>query len=262
MTNKADIDIACMSLMWGTGLSDSEMQAWISDVKAAGYSGVATFERDITRFIDETDFEARLRDTGLSLASVNLVIDRDFDKVKRVCETMKKLGASHLVTIGGVAGLGADMDEIAAILNQIGEIALTYDVHACFHNHSGTTGETLEETELLTGKTDPNKFFGFVDVGHATQDFSSHPVAQRASIFLERNWERIDFIEFKDWSEEYQLNTEVGAGACDYESVFQILKDKQYTGWITVEQNGPMGDKTPLECAKASRDYIRNELGV
>lgn len=34
--NKADIDIACMSLMWGSGLYDSEMQAWISDVKAAG----------------------------------------------------------------------------------------------------------------------------------------------------------------------------------------------------------------------------------
>jgi len=248
--------------MWGTGLSDSEMQAWISDAKAAGYSGVATFERDLTRFIDETDFVARLRDTGLSLVSVDLVIDRDFDKVKRVCETMQKLGARHLVTIGGLAERGADMGEIAAILNRIGEIALTFDVRACFHNHSGTTGETLEETEMLTGKTDPNKFFGFLDVGHATQDFSGHPVAQRAAIFLERNWERIDFLEFKDWSEDYKLNTEVGAGDCDYESVFQILKNKQYLGWITVEQNGPMGNKTPLECARASRDFIRNGLGV
>lgn len=111
MTNKPDIDFACMSLMWGTGLSDSEMQAWIGDVKAAGYSGVATFEGDLSRFIDQTDFVVRLRDNGLSLASVDLVIDSDFDKVKRVCETMQNLGARHLVTIGGLAETGADMDE-------------------------------------------------------------------------------------------------------------------------------------------------------
>ena len=41
-----------MSLMWGTNLSDFEMQAWISDVKMAGYHGVATFESDLIRFID------------------------------------------------------------------------------------------------------------------------------------------------------------------------------------------------------------------
>ncbi len=262
MTIKADINFACMSLMWGTDLSDFEMQAWISDVKMAGYHGVATFESDLIRFIDKTDFILRLSDNGLSLASVDLVIDRDYDKVKRLCETMQNLGAKHLVMIGGLAKIGADMDEIAAILNHHGEIALTYNVHACFHNHSGTIGKTLEETEMLVGKTDPNLFFGFLDVGHATQDFSGHPLAHRASIFLKRNWERIDFIEFKDWSEEYKLNTEVGSGVCDYESVFQVLKDRQYSGWITVEQNGPMGNKTPLESAIASRDFIRNGFGT
>jgi hypothetical protein len=29
-----------------------------------------------------------------------------------------------------------------------------------------------------------------------------------------------------------------------------------------VEQNGPMGDKTPLECARSSREFIRKGLGV
>ena len=262
MSETVDIKLACMSLMWGGNLSDEEMVAWINDVSAAGYAGVATFERELTRFIEQTDFVERITDRGLPLVSVDLVIDRDFDKVNRVCEVMQQLGAKHLVTIGGLAEKGADMNEIADLLNQIGEIALTYNVHACFHNHTHHTGETLEETEALLHKTDPAKFFGFLDVGHATKDFIGHPVEQRAAIFLEQNWDRIDFLEFKDWHEESDLRTEVGAGRCDYDSVFRILKEKRYSGWITVEQNGPTGDKTPLECAKASREFIRNGLDV
>ena len=262
MSEIVDIKLACMSLMWGGNLPNEKMPAWIDDVLIAGYQGVATFERDLLRFTEETDFVERIADCGLPLVSVDLFIDRDFDRVNRVCEVMQQLGAKHLVTIGGLAQKGADMNEIADLLNQIGEIALTYDVHACFHNHTDHTGETLEETEELLHKTDPAKFFGFLDVGHATKDFVGHSVERRAVLFLERNWDRLDFLEFKDWHEDSELRTEVGAGCCDYESVFRILKEKRYSGWITVEQNGPTGEKTPLECAKASRDFIRQGLGV
>ncbi len=37
---------------------------------------------------------------------------------------------------------------------------------------------------------------------------------------------------------------------------------RQHSGWIAVEQNGPTGSKTPLECAKARRNFIRSRLGV
>ena len=262
MSETVDIKLACMSLMWGGDLPNDEMSAWVDDVSTAGYAGVATFERVLLRLMEETDFVERITDRELPLVSVDLVIDRDFDRVNRVCEVMQQLGAKHLVTIGGLAQKGADMNEIADLLNEIGEIAQIYDVRACFHNHTHHTGETLEETEELLQKTDPTKFFGFLDVGHATKDFVGHPVEQRASIFLERNWDRIDFLEFKDWHEDSDLRTEVGGGRCDYESVFGLLKEKRYSGWVTVEQNGPTGEKTPLECARASRDFIRQGLGV
>ncbi len=262
MTEAVDIKLACMSLMWGGNLPNETMPTWIDDVSAAGYAGVATFERVLVRLIEETDFVERITDRGLPLVSVDLIIDRDFDRVHRVCEIMQQLGAQHLVTIGGLAQKGADMNEIADLLNQIGEIALTYDVHACFHNHTHHTGETLEETEELLHRTAPTKFFGFVDVGHATKDFIGYPVDQRAAIFLERNWDRIDFLEFKDWHEDFDLRTEVGAGRCDYESVFRLLKEKRYSGWITVEQNGPTEEKTPVDCARASREFIRQGLGI
>ncbi|MEM7031332.1 MAG: sugar phosphate isomerase/epimerase family protein [Chloroflexota bacterium] len=248
--------------MWGPIDSPEKATGWLDDVVAAEYDGVATFDSFLRQLTDDMDFECQLNDRGLQLASVNISIQRDFDRLRATCELMQRLGAHHLVTVGGLATRKADMNEIAELLNQIGEIALAYDVRACYHNHTDHIGETLEEIETLMTLTDPTKFFGFLDVGHATKDFIGHPVADRASIFLQRNWDQIDFIEFKDWSEEHNLNTAVGAGMCNYESVFNILQEKNYTGWITVEQNGPAGNKTALAQAKASREFIRRGLGV
>jgi sugar phosphate isomerase/epimerase len=262
MSNRT-IRLAVMSLMWGQRTDSIDgVRAWLDDAVEAGYAGIACFDGQLLRISEEIDLAAELRDRDLSLASVDYTIDRDSDRLRRVCEIMKSLGAHHLVTLGGLAKRNAPMDEIATLLNEIGDVALEYQVRACYHNHSGCTGETMEETEALVGKTDPTKFFGFLDVGHATADFAGHPVEQRAAIFLQRNWERIDFLEFKDWSEKYSLCTDVGNGLCDYDAVFDILKDRKYSGWITVEQNGTMGDTTPLECARASREFIRKGLGV
>jgi len=231
MTND-DLKIACMSLMWGhCALATEDVPRWLDEVAEAGYAGVALFDRELGRFMQESEFHELLKDRSLELSSVDYSIDRDFDRLRGTCEFMRSLNARHLVTIGGLATRDADPVEIADILNEIGEIALEYGVHACYHNHTDNTGETLEETEHLPALTDPGKFFGFVDTGHATKDFVGHPVERRAAL-------------------------------CDYDAVFQILKEKGYSGWITVEQNGPMGDKTPVECAKASREFIRKGLSV
>ncbi|NQZ70507.1 MAG: sugar phosphate isomerase/epimerase [Lentisphaeria bacterium] len=256
-----EIKLACMSLMWGMcNLANDQVPQWIDDIKAADYDGVALFDGELRRMTDEIDFKSLLNDHGLSLASVDYFIDNDNEHLHQVCEIMQSYKSRHLVTIGGLATPEADPQEIADILNVMGEIALTYDIHACYHNHTNDLGETCEQTENLLSLTDPNKFFGFVDTGHATKDFIEFPVAERATRFLQRNWERIDFIEFKDWSEQYDLCTELGAGTCDYVSVFALLKEKKYSGWITVEQNGVMGDKTAAESAKASADFIRKGL--
>ena len=262
MTNE-DVKVACMSLMWGRGnLAIGDLPRWLDEVVEAGYDGVSLFDGEFLLFMQESDFCGLLKDRNLALASVDYSIDRDSERLRGVCELMQSLNARYLVTIGGLATRAVDPAEIATVLNTIGETALAYDIHACYHNHTGHTGETLEETEQLLALTNPTKFFGFLDTGHATKDFVGHPVEKRAAMFLKRNWDRIGFLEFKDWSEEHNLCTEVGAGLCDYNAVFKILKDRSYSGWITVEQNGPMGRKTPLECAKASRDFIRAGLGV
>jgi inosose dehydratase len=260
MKSPEPIRFACMNLMWGWRMPQERLGAWLAEVREAGYEGISCFDSDLLRFSTEAELAGRMREHGLGLASVDYFIDRDFDRLRRVCEQMAVLDCRRLVTIGGLAVRGADMREVADLLNQIGGIALEYDILAVFHNHTGHTGETLEETEQLLSLTDPALFFGFLDIGHATKDFVGHPVADRAAIFLERNWDRIRFLEFKDWSPETDLATEVGAGQCNYGKVVEIIKRRGYTGWITVEQNAPTPGKTPFESARSSRDTIRELL--
>ena len=101
------------------------------------------------------------------------------------------------------------------------------------------------------------------DLGYASRDFIEFSMAQRAIHFLQTYWDRIDFIEFKDFNDETELNTPIGEGLCDWQAVFAFLQEKQYSGWITVEQNGHEGlskGRSPLECATISRDFIRRGL--
>ena len=67
MTAAPPIKLACMNLMWGCNVPTERMVAWLGDSAAAGYEGVATFDRDLIRFTAEGDFRQRLADLNLQL---------------------------------------------------------------------------------------------------------------------------------------------------------------------------------------------------
>lgn len=89
MENVPEIRFACMSLMWGKGnLPNEQLEPWLQDVVEAGYDGVACFERELLLFLDETPFSDLLEQYGLGLGSVDVIIDGDFDRLKKTCEAM------------------------------------------------------------------------------------------------------------------------------------------------------------------------------
>ena len=260
------ISLAAMSLLWNNPNGD-KLEPWLDEVKAAGYDGVAGFaEWGWQDYLAKpAEFGRLLANHGLKLASMDIGVHANFDQYRQACRFMAELGARHLVCLGGWGKEPADFAALGGLLNRIGEIALEFGVHAVYHNHTGNTGETFEDMDRLLACTDPGKFFVMCDTGHATKDFVKQPVAQRATLFLEKYWDRLDFIEFKDWNPETDLNTPLGEGQCDFAAVFGLLKAKQYKGWITVEQNGHEGrsrGRLPLECAKISREFIRKGMGV
>ncbi len=255
------IKLAVMSLGWGNP-SGEDLAPFLKEVKAAGYDGVAGFaDTGWDNYIGQpAKFSQLLADEGLSLANLDVKTHKDLDQYRRICSFMAELGCRHLVCLGGVGTVVEDYAALGPVLERIGETALEFGVRVVYHN--GRTRESFSDMETVLSNSDPGKVFAMCDTGHATRDFVELPHAQRAVRFMEKYWKRLDFIEFKDWNPETELNTPVGEGLCGWEAVFALLKEKGYNGWITVEQNGLSPGRSAFECARVSRQFINKELGI
>ena len=250
--------------LWG-GVGGDKFIPWLKEVKEAGYDGVTGLSGDFEPYMEKpSELKKILGEYGLGLASILIYgIDLNYDYYRQICNFMHEMDCRVLMLIGGAGKEDGDLKNLACVLNRIGEIAKVYGVSVVYHNHSGNSGETFHDMERLLAATDPTKVDVMVDTGHATCDFSDlQNVPLRAVTFLEKYWDRVTFIEFKDFNEETGLQTPVGEGLCDFHSVTALIKEKNYDGWITVEQNGPSLGRTSFECVKKSCEYIRKELGI
>lgn len=260
------IRFAAMSLLWGNPNGD-QFIPWLEEVRAVGYDGIAGFaDWGWNDFLDNPrHFRTLLNDKGLGLASVDLFIPATLEHCHRVCRFIADADGRHLVCLGWEGKSDQDFSNLAEHLNRIGEIALQYGIHASYHHHTGNTGETRADIDKLLAFTNPAKFFVMCDTGHATKDFVDQPLATRALEFMKTYWSRLDFIEFKDWHPETDLNTPLGEGVCQFDAIFEMLKKKDYSGWITIEQNGHEGlsrGRSPHECALLSRRYLQERFGI
>ncbi|MFW6368493.1 MAG: sugar phosphate isomerase/epimerase family protein [Spirochaetota bacterium] len=259
------VKLAVMHLTWNIPVND-DFVPWLEEVKAAGYDGITSFSHwGLDSFIDRPkELGELLDDHGLELAAVDIHLDKAYDEYKRVFEFMQALECRLMVCIDP-SGDDRDSKKYAAMLNAIGEMALDFDVQVHYHNHTNSVGETLTDVEKLMSELDFTKVSLMLDVGHATKDFAELEPPGRAAHFLEKHWDQLNYLELKDWSPETDLNTPLGEGVTDYRRIFELMRKRGYRGWLTVEQNGNDGlskGRSPLTCAKISREFIRENLGV
>lgn len=259
------IKFAAMSLNWNDP-QGKQFVPWLNEVRNAGYDGITGFgDTGCEAFMDNPNqFRSQLREYNLSLAALNGRMHTNYDDYKRMFEFMQAVGCEYFVCIDP-AGTEKDYSKYANILNNIGELSLKYNVYTHYHNHTNAVGETYNDMERLMNYLDYNKVFLMLDIGHATKDFIELPVKERAIHFLKKHWEKIHYLEFKDWNKQSDLNTPVGEGYADWDSIFNLLNKGDYEGWITIEQNGNDGlslNRSAYHCAKISRQFIKNKLGV
>lgn len=261
-----DISIAAMTLTWNNPPHE-QFPLWLSEVKGAGYDGISGFANSqaFQYFMKHpSKLASLLGEFNLRLASLDVNSQGDHDYYRRVSEFLAELGCSNMAYIDA-KGSPKEFAKLGQRLSEIGEISLACGVHTLYHNHTRGTGETFAELKKVHEHTDPEKVFIMLDLGHATKDFIDLPIEDRAIRFLRKYWDQIKFLEFKDWNEQSDLNTPLGEGHCDYASVFKLIQDRGYNGWITVEQNGNDGlslGRKPVECARLSRDFILRGLGM
>lgn len=159
-------------------------------------------------------------------------------------------------------------------LNKLGKIAKEeYGISLTFHHHMGTVVQTVEETARLMEGTDPEYVNLLFDSGHFAY-CGEDPVAM-----VKKYVDRIKHVHLKDIrpdvvakvkAEDMSFLAGVRAGAftipgdgcVDFDSIFKVLEEADYTGYMVVEAEQDPAKANPLEYAIRARKFIAEKTGL
>lgn len=158
-------------------------------------------------------------------------------------------------------------------LNHLGKVALEYGISLTYHHHMGTVVQTESEVDKLMQMTDARYMSLLFDTGHLAycgEDYLS---------VLKKYISRIKHIHLKDIRkdkvQEVKENnysflkgvrlgafTVPGDGDIDFSSVFEIIKNSDYNGWLLVEAEQDPAIANPLEYAIKARKYLKKTFKI
>ena len=147
-----------------------------------------------------------------------------------------------------------------------------YGLRTVFHPHCGGYVETPKEVDRLLELTDPSLLGLCLDTGHYS--FGGGDPVEALNTYYDRIW-HIHFKDFNpkvDWlaaSEDFDyfksveegIFCELGKGNVDFKSIVKILKEKNYKGWIVLEQDILPGMGAPKKYAFNNRQFVEG-LGL
>ena len=250
------------------------------------------------------DLEHELRARGLALGSSFIPLpledaSRRASSVRAALDVARLLASQHVrelivaddedprrsaqagrVPADGSAGFDdGQWRETTATLNAIAlalrdELAMTVVVH----HHAGTFVETPQEIERLLAETDPELVGLLLDTGHAVYG-GADPVE-----VLRRHGDRVRYVHLKDvradelarvrttdieMAEAWKRGVfcPLGEGVVDFPRVVEALRQRNYDGWLIVEQDVVPNAEgrllpEPFASARHSRAYLRDKVGV
>jgi len=156
------------------------------------------------------------------------------------------------------------------LLHEIAEAAAVLGHRTAFHPHAGTFVETPAEIDRLVAAADPARIGICLDVGHHIVGGGDPVGAVRAL------GDRVWHVHLKDVDPSVLgelragrfaglgdavhegLFTELGAGALDLDGVIEALIERDYDGWLMVEQDQSLGP--PSESAAIGRRVLAATL--
>jgi inosose dehydratase len=158
-------------------------------------------------------------------------------------------------------------------LNKLGKIAYERGFKLCYHHHMGTGCQTIAETKRMLDATDPKYVYLTFDSGHFT--FSGEDPVEALKLFIDRvghvhlkdvrpdvlkkvHEEKMSFLD----AVRAGVFTVPGDGCIDFPSIFKILEDHDYEGWMVVEAEQDPAKANPLEYAIKARAYIAKYAGL
>ena len=158
-------------------------------------------------------------------------------------------------------------------MNELGKIARDEGLRLAYHHHMGTGVQTVEETDRFLNDTNPEDVYLLYDSGHfafagedpvaALEQFISrvghiHLKDVRISSFHEAKEKELSFLD----AVRNGVFTVPGDGDLDFLSLFKIIRDTDYQGWMVVEAEQDPAKANPYLYAKMGREFIREKTGI
>ena len=165
----------------------------------------------------------------------------------------------------------AGWDALVEVVHALAAEVIDAGHRAAFHPHGGTFVETPTEVDRLAAALDPALIGICLDVGHYTLG-GGDPVKA-----LRDFGDRVTHIHLKDVDPvvldglrsgrvrgfsaavRARLFTELGAGVLDLDGVLAVAAERDYDGWLMVEQDSTWGP--PSESAAIGRRVLAAALG-
>ena len=244
---------------WGPGMPDDPDVAGdgmamggLSMVGASVRLGFRARDLWEQSFADAFAVAERVRAAGGSiLVAAELGDDRRDDEAGHVDEAN---GLTDEQMTNFVEGL----HELADRLEPLG-------VRVVLHNHVGTYIETPNETVRFLQQSDPAKVGWCLDVGHLAYGGGN------ALDLLPEYGDRVAHVHLKDvsaevlkqakdnvWSFRTALKSYIfpalGTGIVDLPAIVAALRERNYDGWVVLEQDTTPDD--PKDVAQANREYL------
>lgn len=237
--------------------AEKDLESVLKSVKDFGYDGV-----ELAGLYGKTPQEIKklLDDIGLIPISAHVGIYEMRTDMEKVIHDYKTIGCKYIV----IPWLSSEdrmesenADRAVEEITRFAEMALKADIPLCYHNHDFEFVKINGEYAFdILYKKVPNLL--------VQQDSCWVKVGGESPVeYLKKYSGRTHLLHLKDFvGSKSENNLElrpVGYGVQDFKSIIATANDCGVK-WLIVEQDSPSMDKTSLECAKLSIDYIKEVI--
>ena len=242
----------------------------LREIREMGYDGIELCAG--TPDMDADELCALCKELGLTIISAHVGAGEIAHETETTLELYKKLGASY-VTIpalwGDYAMDGEKHGEMIALLKEKSPLYKENGIQICYHNHewefkrengeflldrflnSFENGEVLPQIDTCWAAVGCGDALGYV------KKYSGKcPTLHIKDFYCNGSYIPAPDHTGEGKPEGFELRP-IGYGRQDMPAIIDLAKEIG-TKWLIVEQDAPSLGKDPLECARLSRQWLKD----
>ncbi len=230
--------IGCQSITFGTELHQTNIEAVLSSVAAAGYDGVEMgfYRLDPARSAVYRELLAKHKIDIVALHVGGNIYEpksqeEQLTQIATVCRLVRELGGKNVFLSGINRKEAASRDSYVADAKKIDELGARIaeeGLTLCYHNHDWEIHNDLQGLNILADYTRPANMSFVLDVGWVTRG-GADPVAVIRSL-----GDRVRHLHFKEFTAEGGF-TEIGRGIVRFADVAAAVRGRSM--WVVAEQD-------------------------